>query len=247
MIKQQRAFFSFFRQQKTGRWLSLCFIAVFSHTAIAMDFQSHASIDKTAVDFMAAQLKASDIHASVIHARELDSRLHLKACSQNLVAFLPRGSHLIGRTTVGIKCQDAQPWSIQVPVTVRVMKAIAVAAKLLPRDTILQPQDIRMKTIDLSTLPQGYIDQKQSLIGQKLKRLISAGVAFTPNIITPQDRVKRGQRVTILARSGSMEVRMAGRALTSGAVGEVVKVVNIASRQRREGVVTKSGEVQVDL
>ncbi len=247
MIKQQRAFFSCLQRQKTGRWILFYFIVAFSQTAMAMDFQSHTSIDKTAVGFMVARLTASGMHAAVVHASELDNRLHLKACSQPLIAFLPRGSHLVGRTTVGIKCQDSQPWSIQVPVTVRVMKTIAVAAKLLPRDTILQRKDIRMQTIDLSTLPQGYIDQKQALIGQKLKRRINVGVAFTPNIITPQDKVKRGQRVTILARSGSMEVRMAGKALTSGAVGEMVRVVNIASKQRREGIVTKNGEVQVDL
>jgi len=89
MIKQQRAFSSCLQRQKTGRWILFYFIVAFSQTAMAMDFQSHTSIDKTAVGFMVARLTASGMHAAVVHASELDNRLHLKACSQPLIAFLP--------------------------------------------------------------------------------------------------------------------------------------------------------------
>ncbi|NNE63328.1 MAG: flagellar basal body P-ring formation protein FlgA, partial [Gammaproteobacteria bacterium] len=59
--------------------------------------------------------------------------------------------------------------------------------------------------------------------------------------------ISRGQRVTILARVGGMEVRTSGKALAHGAAGERIAVQNIKSRQKLEGTVLASGEVKIDL
>ena len=50
-----------------------------------------------------------------------------------------------------------------------------------------------------------------------------------------------------MAQSGLMVVRMKGKALASGAVGERIKVMNVKSRKKLEGVITSSGEVKVDI
>jgi len=247
MIKPQDTFFRHCLRHKTGTVMVLSLIITLSQAALAVEFQSHNSIYKVATDFMTTRVTASGMKAASIHHGRLDSRLHLKYCDRPLVAFSPRGSRLTGRTTVGVRCEGSQPWSLHVPLTVSVMKTIAVAKQLLPRGSVLHHRDIMMKKVDLATLPQGYIDKEQVLIGQKLKRRITAGAAFTPTIIIKPDRIKRGQRVTILARSGTMEVRMTGKALSSGAVGERIKVVNLASKRKREGVVTANGEVRIAL
>ncbi len=215
--------------------------------ALATNYQSHSSIQHTAKMFMAQHIKQNYTLPATITINRLDNRLRLKQCNQPLTAFRPEGSRDIGRTTVGVKCDGSQPWSLQIPITVSMMKTIAVAAELLPRGKLLSKNDIRMKKIDLATLPQGYIDNINNLVGLKLKRRLAADVAFTPAMIEKPQRIKRGQRITIVARSGSMEVRMSGKALSGGAVGDRIQVINIASKLHREGVITAQGEVQVNL
>ncbi len=212
-----------------------------------MVYQDHDSIYQTASQFMKTYVEQNYEQVAQINTGKLDSRLRLKLCDEPLQAFLPRGSRDIGKTTVGVRCKGTKAWSLHVPVTVSMFKDIAVSSKLLSRGNLIKKSDVRLKRIDLATLPQGYIDDLDDLIGYKLKRRIAAGTALTPAIIEKPHRIKRGQRVTILARSGSMEVRMVGKALANGAIGDRIKVVNIKSKKKREGIVTKNGEVKVDL
>ena len=50
-----------------------------------------------------------------------------------------------------------------------------------------------------------------------------------------------------MAQSGSMLVRMKGKALGSGAIGDRIKVINIKSKRKLEGIITLNGEVKVDI
>ena len=216
-------------------------------TPKASPYQTHTSIHQAAIDYMQAHIQNRYAQAATITSGKLDARLRLKACDKPLQTFLPKGSRDIGQTTVGVRCTGSKAWSLHVPIRVSMYKNIAVSAKLLNRGQLLQKSDIKLKNVDLATLPQGYIDDLSDLIGQKLKRRLSPGTAFTPNSVEKPERVKRGQRVTILARSGSMEVRMTGKALAGGAIGDRIRVVNIKSKKKREGIITQSGEVKVDL
>jgi len=210
-------------------------------------YQPHNSIHKAAIDYMQAHIQQRYALPATITSGKLDSRLRLKQCDEPLHAFLPKGSRDIGKTTIGVRCEGTKAWSLHVPVRVSMYKNIAVSAKLLNRGQLLQKADIKLKNIDLATLPQGYIDNLNELVGQKLKRRLSPGTAFTPNSVEKPERIKRGQRVTILARSGSMEVRMTGKALAGGAIGDRIRVMNIKSKKKREGIITKNGEIKVDL
>jgi len=229
-----------------------CFILLtapnISHsTSDAPLYQTHTSIHKAAIDYMQTHIQQRYALPATITSGKLDSRLRLKQCDEPLHAFLPKGSRDIGKTTIGVRCQGTKAWSLHVPVRVSMYKNIAVSAKLLNRGQLLQKSDIKLKNIDLSTLPHGYIDDLNQLVGQKLKRRLSPGTAFTPSVVEKPERIKRGQRVTILARSGSMEVRMTGKALAGGAIGDRIRVMNIKSKKKREGIITKNGEIKVDL
>ena len=53
--------------------------------------------------------------------------------------------------------------------------------------------------------------------------------------------------VDVLAKSGRMEVRMTGKALTDGAIGEIIQVMNMSSKQKLEGIITSTDEIQINL
>ena len=87
---------------------------------------------------------------------------------------------------------------------------------------------------------------KQAL-GRTPKRSLKPGTVLSANLLESSELVSRGSRVTILGEIGGIEVRMEGKALGGGALGERVKVQNSSSNRRLEATVVAVGIVQVSL
>ena len=213
----------------------------------AASYQSHKSIYQTAKVFIRDHVVSLHNQRPEIKIGKLDSRLKLKKCSKKLQAFLPRGSRDTGKTTVGIKCTGKKSWSIHVPVTINLYGKVLVSSRQLQKGSVLTAADIKLSRYNLANLSFGYYEDLQSGIGMKLKRRISAGAVLIPSMLKRPQKVARGQKVTIMAQSGSMLVRMKGKALDSGAIGDRIKVINTKSRKKLEGIITPNGEVKVDI
>lgn len=215
--------------------------------AMAGTFQSHKSIYQAAKSFLRAHVDSKHSQRIEIKTGKLDLRLKLKKCSKSLKAFSPKGSREIGKTTVGVKCIGSNPWSLHVPVTISIYKKVLVAARTLQRGDILSDADIKLEVHDIGSLSYGYFEDKRIGAGMKIKRRALAGAVLTPSMLKKPQVVTRGQKIAIMAQSGRMKVRMMGKALANGAIGDRIQVMNIKSRQKLEGVVTSSAEVQVDI
>jgi flagella basal body P-ring formation protein FlgA len=230
----------------------LLFVALLATPVVAGQHQSHASIRSVAKQFMqkhiASRHQQDGYQQQVtITTGKLDSRLKLKLCEKPLQAFLPKGSRDVGKTTVGVKCTGRKPWSMYLPVRVSMYRNVLIATRQLLRGELLQPADVKLASRDLAELPYGYVDDLPASLGMKLKRRVTAGTALTPTMLKKPQVISRGQRITILADSGRMQVRMAGKALAHGAVGDRIAVQNVSSKQKLEGVITASGEVRVKI
>jgi len=213
----------------------------------AAGYQSHDSILSAARQFMMEQTEAVYNQHADIKNGQLDSRLKLNQCSSPLEVYLPEGSRDLGRLTVGVKCTDSKPWSLHVPVTVTVYKDVIVTAKSLSRGELLMESDFKRVKYDMSKLPTGYIEDPANGVGMELKRRLSTGVPLTTTMLRKPIIIKRGQQVSILASAGGLEVRMSGKALAHGAVGDRIRVLNVKSKKKLEGIVTPSGDIKVDI
>ena len=107
--------------------------------------------------------------------------------------------------------------------------------------------DVKLTKHNIADLSYGYFVEKKSGVGMKVKRRAVAGTVLTPSMLKKPLVISRGQRVAIMAQSGRMEVRMMGKALNNGAIGDRIKVINIKSKQKLEAVVTSSSEVKVEI
>ena len=222
-------------------------LCIFISNAHATGYQSHDSIHAAVQQFMTEHTEAVYEQRAEIGNGQLDSRLNLSQCSSPLEVYLPVGSRDIGRLTVGVKCTDANPWSLHVPVTVTVYKNVVVASRSLSRGEVLTENDFKRVKYDMSQLPVGYIEDPVYGIGMELKRRLATGVPLTASMMKKPHIIKRGQQVSIVARAGGMEVRMSGKALAHGAVGERIRVLNVRSKKKLEGTVTPSGDIKVDI
>ncbi|WP_172649475.1 flagellar basal body P-ring formation chaperone FlgA [Thiolapillus brandeum] len=208
-------------------------------------FQSHQSILSLARDFIEDYSKSINGESIDIKVGRLDPRLHLHRCDHELEAYLPAGGRTMGNLTVGVRCTGSKPWSLYVPVTIKVFGDVVVTAKALPRNTALDQSLLKVARRNLAKLPQGYFVDPGKLIGMKLKRNMSAGQPLTPATVKAQTVIKRGQQVMLISGSQGVSVRMQGKALSKGALGDLIRVRNLSSKHIVEGTVTADGEVLV--
>ncbi len=184
---------------------------------------------------------------SEAQAGALDSRLRLPRCDHNLQAFLPPGGRTLGNTTIGVRCTGGNTWSVYVPVRVSAFAEVITASHPVERGATLNSADLRRERRDLATLPYGYVLHAEQAAGKRVLRGLSEGTVLTPAILAAPQWVKRGERVTVLAQAGGMEVRMNGEALMDGTEGAVVRVRNLNTARVVEGTVIAQGVIQVRL
>jgi flagella basal body P-ring formation protein FlgA len=182
-----------------------------------------------------------------VTSMHLDSRLRLEACQSPLETFANNAAAIGSRVTVGVRCTSGNQWTVYVPVKVETELPVLVLRRALPRGARIALGDVERQTRRLPGSASQFIGDIAKLEGYTLKRSAAVGTALTVNMLAPDLLVRRGQRVTLLAKTGAIEIRAQGEALSDGAVSERVRVQNLSSRKIVEGVVVSESLVRVGL
>jgi flagella basal body P-ring formation protein FlgA len=177
----------------------------------------------------------------------LDSRLNLAACDSELKAFSKKSDLKMGKQTIGVKCFAPVAWTVYVQADIKVYKKAVVAAKPLSAGQVISAADIKLANINISGLRKSFSQKTKQVIGQQLKYSIAMGDIISPSSLKAKKVVARGQVITLVAKAGTMEVRMSGQALASAALGQRVKVKNLSSKRVVEGIVDAPGVVMVTM
>ena len=213
--------------------------------ASAGEIQSLAGIRAAVQGFLEEQTAGTE--RAEVSVGRLDSRLRLADCPSPLQTSLPTGSRLPGRVTVLVRCEGPKPWTLYVQGKVEVFEEVLVAARPLARGRLLAAGDLKRDSRPVSRLSSGYFTDGQALVGMKVKRPIRSGMPIGRHMVEARKVVRRGERVMILAESGGVTVRMAGKALTDGAKGDLIRVENLSSKRTVEAVVASPGRVRVRM
>jgi flagella basal body P-ring formation protein FlgA len=228
-------------------FLTLILMSFFSTMSLADPaYQSHAGIIKTVQTYVEETLTRSQPDIE-IQIGKLDPRLRLSTCEGQMQAFMPAGSRRNGNTTVGVRCLHDKPWSLYVPVSIKLMRNVVILRNNLPRGVTLTAADLDLRRIDISTGGGDYFQDPEKVMGRVLTRSVRAGRQLNRHDIAAADMVKRGERVTLLAESQGFAVRMQGTALSDGASGELIQVKNVKSSRIIEGIVMAPGIIQIKM
>ncbi|MEW8295308.1 MAG: flagellar basal body P-ring formation chaperone FlgA [Candidatus Thiodiazotropha sp.] len=206
---------------------------------------SHAAIIG-AVEGYLLQTVANGNSRAKIDVTPLDHRLKLRQCDTPLQAFSPPGGSKMGRTSVGIRCETPAPWSIYVSARVALEIPVVSAIRDLARGQAITRADVALETMDTTRLLRGYYESIDEVVGRTVKRRLARGKAVTPSLLVVQKTIKRGEQVTIVAATGSIEVRMQGKAMKNGNPGDLIPVVNVKSNKKLQARVVSEGLVRVD-
>ena len=207
--------------------------------------QSLESLHAAALTFL--QNETKDIQNSEISVRPLDRRLRLNQCSSSLEAFWPLENRKFGSTTVGIRCNGDKPWKIFIGTHIHIYKYVWVSNHALSRDQQITIEDISQERRDITKLSNGYLHANTQLIGKQMKRNIPANQVLTNIMLQSKKLVKRGDRITIISRSGRIEVQAIGVALSDGSKGDRIRVRNMSSKREIEAYVSDKHRVLLTL
>jgi flagella basal body P-ring formation protein FlgA len=202
--------------------------------------QSHAKIREVALTYLQTQTQSLPGKVS-LQIGDIDSRTVLRACTA-LEAFTPSGSQLIGKTSIGVRCNEKPVWSVFVQASIRVSADMLVANRPLAQNTVLSANDFSLQNGELGQ-PGILIDPAQA-IGKTLKFAIGAGQVLRQDMLRAPFVVTQGQTTEVRVRSEGFSVRSSGQALNNGAEGQTVQV-RMASGQVVSGTVATDGSVEV--
>jgi flagella basal body P-ring formation protein FlgA len=177
----------------------------------------------------------------------IEPKLELAKCRAPIRSFLSSPHHMQDRATVELLCPDSKEWHLYVPVRIVSTSPVAVAVHALVAGTVLKAGDLRVEEHDTSDLPLGFMDDPEVVVGLTAARPIPGGAYITNQLLVAPKAVERGQTVTLVADTGGISIRMAGRALTDGLLNQRVKVTNLSSGKTVEGIARSEQVVEIIL
>jgi len=216
--------------------------------ALAEDdqFQAIDTIKAAAQTFLSTHSDIEGRDNTTVSIGNIDNRLTLPACGTPLDTFLPPGSKVQGKTTIGVRCQGPRPWTLYVPASVTTVTQVLVANSPLRRGHIVTAEDVSLQARDANRLNAAYLNNPEQVIGKALKRNLANKALFTSAVLTEPHIIHKGQHVDLQAGHGGLQVRASAIALAGGAVGEKIRVKNLSSSKVVEGTILASGIIQAD-
>ncbi|MBK0061551.1 flagellar basal body P-ring formation protein FlgA [Pseudomonas sp. S44] len=182
-----------------------------------------------------------------IQVNNLDPRLRMPVCSQQLDAALESPAQPLGRVTVRVRCDGTSPWTVFVPAQVKLFRDVVVMTRPLKRESVIGEGDVALRERDVSTLGQGFLSELDQAVGMKLLRPTVLDQVLTLQQLEQADVIRKGDHVVITARSGGLSVRMPGEALSKGGLTEQIRVRNLNSQRVVKATVVGPGQVEVAM
>lgn len=210
--------------------------------APAFQRQDTAALRATVEQFL--RIQSTGLPGQVnLSVGQIDARSHLPACAAP-EAFLPNGSRVWGKTTVGVRCTAPSPWTIYVAATVQVIGEYVIAAAPLAQGQAIGPNDVTRIRGDLTTLPAGIVTDAGQAIGRTVALSLAAGTPLRGDALRSQAAVQQGQTVRVISIGPGFQVSGEARALNNATEGQIAQA-RTASGQVVSGIAKAGGIVEV--
>jgi flagella basal body P-ring formation protein FlgA len=217
-----------------------CVLTVYSQAVWSEDRQDHALINKVVTEFVRA--KTQDMPGKIsIKVEDVDPRLALSACPQ-MEAFLPTGASMLGKTSIGVRCNEKNGWSLFLSVSITSTMNMLVSSTPLQQGKIIAAGDFSIQSGEISQ--PGIVTDEAQVVGKVIKYSIGAGQLLKQDMFRLPYAVTQGQTVQILSEGHGFILRSEGVAMSNVAAGQPVQV-KVPSGKLISGIVKSGGIVEV--
>ena len=153
----------------------------------------------------------------------VDTRLNLPPCAAP-EAFIPTGARVWGNTNVGVRCGGSSPWTIYVPVSIKILAGVVVAAHALAPGRPIKLADIVVQEADLGQLPAAVITEPRQALGHIATLSIAPGQPLRQDLLRSPLVIQQGQSVTLRTQGAGFKLSAEGKAVSNAAEGQVAQV-----------------------
>ena len=226
--------------------LACCMLLLSTLSVRAAEIQSLASIRLQAESYIMNYAYESP-YSPRVQLGNLDSRLRLKPCQEQLSIEFSRRTRVYGNTALLVRCPVQAGWKIHLPVRIDVFDDVVVAAKPLVKGQFIDDSAITFQKHNIARLNNGYYSKNSALHQLQAPRTRLRGAVLTPSNLSPRLLVRSGQQVTLVLNYNGLQIKSTGKALQSASLGQVVRVRNSQSQKIVEGVVSGEALVRVSI
>jgi len=200
----------------------------------------HVLIRKVAIEFI--QTKIEDMPGKVaIKVDDIDPRISLAACSQ-IEAFLPVGSSMLGKTSIGVRCNEKNGWTLFMSASITSTMNMLVSSKPLQQGQVIHAGDYTIQSGEISQ--PGIVTNEAQIVGKVLKFSIGAGQLLKQDMFRPPYVVTQGQSVQLFSEGQGFKLRTEGIAMNNAAAGQAAQV-KVTSGQIISGIAKSDGIVEI--
>lgn len=114
-----------------------------------------------------------------------------------------------------------------------------VAARTLPARTLIAPTDVLVSPDTWA----GTATNLDDVIGKETRTAIYAGRPLHLSALGAPAVIERNQLTTVVYNAGGLRIATEGRAMERGAVGAVIRVMNLSSRTIVQGTVQPDASI----
>lgn len=184
------------------------------------------------------------IFEPIIHIRKLSSNLKLSACQEPISLLDRNPTNYVGRMTISVVCKNPN-WRVFVPTTVDGKLPVVMTTKAILKGAVINHSDLKLTFLPYRKVPKARLISIDTAIGMRTKKSLGANTALRVKDLQPPFWVFENQYVTLISRIGGIEVKMKGRALSSGVEHQQVSVKNTSSQKTVKGIVIAPNTVLI--
>lgn len=165
----------------------------------------------------------------IVTVDKIDAHMTLPVC-RKLEPFVPTGSRLWGKTSVGVRCHGEAAWTIYVQADIKVMADVLHIARPVSKGKSIDIEDVTPQNVNLAQMPEGIYTDTVQVIGKIANNNLLAGQPLRSQMLRAPYVILRGQKVSIIAKGRGFSVSSEGQALSDAAEGQVVQIRNPSGR-----------------
>lgn len=122
---------------------------------------------------------------------------------------------------------------------------VPVLARAMQRGEKITDADLEWQPVRETQAQFGVLTRREDIVGRQLRTIGRPGVPLRTTDVQREVVVAKGSLVTIVLRTGSLQLTAQGKALEDGGLGEAIKVTNLQSKLTVEGKVEGPSTVSV--
>ena len=152
-----------------------------------------------------------------------DPREQLATC-QKVQPFLPPGTPLRGKITLGVRCTAGARWSVYRTARIKLFGKVLVSSRALSAGQIVTSNDYRIQEAELSLQPGSALRDPAAAHGKIALRNVDAGQVLRREQLRIKPIIAQGDPVRISYAGAGFAVTTDGKALAQAEDGQRVRV-----------------------